>query len=192
MIRKENFQTGWQWMDIILLESMQRRMTKMIEEIRNFYERRLKLLKLHSLETWDLIEAFKWVKSFNKEDVGKVLMISSQDRTRNNGFKLEQCWFIKKICLDWFTNKVVDDWNRLSHQIVSAQTIGSFKGRLDGFMDGDERWVYVIREYWSNRNYLVYILRLFVASLYSNLFTHWNLWLNKSHLPLHSMLSTSA
>ena len=24
---------------------------------------------------------------------------------------------------------------------VNAQTIGSFKRRLDGFMDGDERWL---------------------------------------------------
>ena len=39
----------------------------MIEAIRNFsYERKLKLLKLHSLEqrrvTGNLIEVFKWVK----------------------------------------------------------------------------------------------------------------------------------
>ena len=51
-------------MDIGLLESVQRRMTKMIEGIRNFsYERSLKLLKLHSLERrrvrGDLIEVFK-------------------------------------------------------------------------------------------------------------------------------------
>ena len=57
-------------MDINLLESEQRRMTKMIEGIRNFsYERRLKLLKLHSLERrrvrGDLIDVFKWVKDFN-------------------------------------------------------------------------------------------------------------------------------
>ena len=32
-----------------------------------------------------LIEVFKWVKCFNKGDVRKVLTISSQDRTRNNG-----------------------------------------------------------------------------------------------------------
>ena len=32
----------------------------------------------------DLIEVFKWVKGFNKGDVGKVLTIISQDRTRNN------------------------------------------------------------------------------------------------------------
>ena len=37
-------------------------------------------------------------------------------------------------------------------QVVSAQTIGSFKRRLDSFMDGDERGMYVIKEYWSNRN----------------------------------------
>ena len=67
----------------------------MIEGIRNFsYERRLKLLKLQSLERrrvikGDLIEVFKWVKGFNKGAV-EVLMISSQDRTRNNGFKLEK------------------------------------------------------------------------------------------------------
>ena len=86
---------------IILLESVQRRMTKMIEGIHNVsYERRLKLLKLHSLERrrvrGDLIEIFKWVNGFNKRDVRKVLTISSQDRTRNNGFKLEKCNLIKK------------------------------------------------------------------------------------------------
>ena len=61
----------------------------MIQGIRNFsYERKLKLLKLHSLERrrvrGDLIEVFKWVKGFDKADVGKVLTVSSQDRTRNN------------------------------------------------------------------------------------------------------------
>ena len=122
-------------MDIGLLESVQRRMSKMIKGIRNFsYERRLNLLKLHSLERrrvrGDLIEVFKWVKDFNK---GKVLMISSQNRTRSNGFKLEKCRFRKEIGRNWFINRVVDGWNRLSQQVVSAQTIGSFKRTPDGF-----------------------------------------------------------
>ena len=85
----------------------------MIQGIRNFsYEGRLKLLKLHSLERCrvreDLIEVFKWVKGFNKGDVGKVLMVSSQDRTKNNGFKLEKCRFRKEIGRTWFTNRLVD------------------------------------------------------------------------------------
>ena len=70
-------------------------------------------------------------------DIGKVFTVSNQDRTRSNGFKLENCRFRKETGRNWFTNRVIDDWMRLSHQIVSAQTIGSFK-RLDGFMDGDE------------------------------------------------------
>ena len=91
----------------------------MIEGIRNFsYERRLRLLKFHPLERCrvrgDLIEVFKWVKGFNKGHVGKVLTISSRDRTRNNGFKLEKCGFNKEIGRNWLTNRVVDDWNRLS------------------------------------------------------------------------------
>ena len=55
---------------------MQRKITKRIQEIRDFsYGRRLKLLKVHSLEMrrvrGDLIEVFKWMKGFDKEDVGK-------------------------------------------------------------------------------------------------------------------------
>ena len=70
--------------------------------IRNFnYERRLKPLKLHSLERrrvrGDLIEVFKWVKGFTKGDIGKVLTVSSQDRKRSNGFKLEKCRFRKEM-----------------------------------------------------------------------------------------------
>ena len=41
---------------------------------------------------------------------------------------------------------MVDDWNRLNDGVVSAQTIGSFKIRLDGFMNVDERWMQVIRK----------------------------------------------
>ena len=54
-----------------------------------------------------------WVKGFDKGDVGKILTISSQDRTRNNGFKLEKYRFNKEIGRNWFTNRVVDDWSLL-------------------------------------------------------------------------------
>ena len=86
------------------------------------------------------------MKGFSKGDVGKILRISSQDRTRSNGFKLEKFIFREEIGRNWFTKRVGDDWNRVRHQVVSAQTIGSFKRKLDGFMDGDERWMYVIRK----------------------------------------------
>ena len=82
-------------MDIGLLESVQRCMTKMIQRIRSFsYERTLNHLKLYPLEyivRGNLIEVFKWVMG----DVGKFLKVSSQDRTKNNEFKLEKSRFRK-------------------------------------------------------------------------------------------------
>ena len=74
------------------------------------YEARLKLLNLLSLERRglrrDLIEVFKWYKGYNKGDVSKVLMIANQDRTNNNGIKLEKFWSKKKLGKNWFSNRV--------------------------------------------------------------------------------------
>ncbi|XP_050711202.1 uncharacterized protein LOC126995577 [Eriocheir sinensis] len=119
-------------MDINLLESVQRRMTKMIQGLRNLpYQNRLKHLNLHSLERrrvrGGLIEVFKWVKGYNKGDISKVLRISQQDRTRSNGFKIEKYRFRRDIGKHWFSNRVVGEWNRLSNHIVSAGTIACFK-----------------------------------------------------------------
>ena len=107
-------------------------MTKIIEGIRNFsYERRLKLLKLHSVERrrvkGDLIEVFEWLKGFDKRNIEKVVTLSSQDEIRSNGFKLEKFILRKKIGRIWFINRVVDGWNSLSQQVDNAQTIGSIK-----------------------------------------------------------------
>ena len=77
------------------MEAVQRRMIKMIQGLRNLpYKDRLKRLNLHSLERkraiGDMIEVYKWVKGINKRKIDQVLEISSQDRTRGNGYKLEK------------------------------------------------------------------------------------------------------
>ena len=74
-------------MDIDRLESIQRRMTKMINGLSHLdYKNRLKRLQLHSLERrrlrGDLIEVFKWVKGFNRGDVSRVLIVSGPGVTR--------------------------------------------------------------------------------------------------------------
>ena len=88
----------------------------------------------------DLIKVYKWMKGYNKGDINKVLIVREQDRTRSNGFKLDKFRFNKDIGKNWFTNRVVDEWNRLSSHVVSANTIDTFKKRLDKFMDGEGRW----------------------------------------------------
>ena len=79
------------------LEAVQRRMTKMIQELRSLsYKDKLKRLNLHFLERMargDMIEVFEWVKGINKGNIYQVLEISSQDRTRGNRYKLEKLKF---------------------------------------------------------------------------------------------------
>ncbi|KAK8741933.1 hypothetical protein OTU49_002018 [Cherax quadricarinatus] len=128
-------------MDINSLENVQRRMTKLIPCIRNLpYEDRLRALNLHSLERrrirGDMIEVYKWKTGINKGDVNSVLKISSLDRTRSNGFKLEKFRFRKDIGKYWFGNRVVDEWNKLPSTVIEARTLCSFKNRLDKYMSG--------------------------------------------------------
>ena len=52
----------------------------------------------------------------------------------------EKFRFRREIGRNWFYNMVVNGWNRLSNHIVSGETMGSFKRRLDKFMDEDDRW----------------------------------------------------
>ena len=39
-----------------------------------------------------------------------------------------------------FTNRVVNDWNRLGRHVVNGESIDSFIRRLDQNMDRDDRW----------------------------------------------------
>ncbi len=84
-----------------------------------------------------MIEVYKWMKGYNKGDVNKVIIIREQSRTRSSRFKLDKSRFNKDMGKNWFTNRVLDEWNSLSSHVVSANTIGR---RLDKFMDGKDRW----------------------------------------------------
>ena len=63
----------------------------------------------------------------------------ASDRPRNNGLQLEKFRSRREIGGNWFSNRVINRFNRLSNHIASAQTMDSFK-RLDKFMDEDDRW----------------------------------------------------
>ena len=52
---------------------------------------------------------------------------------------MEKFRFKREIGRNWFSNRVLNEWNRLNNHIVSAQTMGSFK-RLDKFMDENDMW----------------------------------------------------
>ena len=48
-------------------------------------------------------------------------------KIRDNRFNLEKFRFRREIGRNWFTDRVVDEWNRFSNHIVSAETMGVLK-----------------------------------------------------------------
>ena len=62
-------------------------------------------------------------------------------RTRGNKFKLVQHHCHYDIRKYNFTNRVIPIWNSLSNHVVSAETVNTFKNRLDKFWS-DQKVLY--------------------------------------------------
>ena len=69
-------------------------------------------IQRHGLRGY-LTEVLKWSKGYNEEDISKILTVNNQDRTTNNGFKLEKFRIRKKIGRKWLSNRAANEWNRL-------------------------------------------------------------------------------
>ena len=53
---------------------------------------------------------------------------------RGNRYKLFPTHVNFNLRKHFFTNRIISVWNSLSDQVVSANTINSFKNKLDSFM----------------------------------------------------------
>ncbi len=63
------------------------------------------------------------------------MVLIKPSTSRSNGSKLSKFRFNKDIGKNWFTHRVVDEWNRRSSHVVGGNTLDTFKKRLDKFMD---------------------------------------------------------
>jgi ribonucleases P/MRP protein subunit RPP40 len=128
--------------DISSLEKVQRRATKMIKAISHLsYTERLKKLKLPTLKyrrnRGDMIEVYKIVHGHYK-NASSLLSLHSGLATRGNMFKLNHGSFMHASRKYFFSNRVVSLWNSLSNNVVNANSINSFKGRLDKFWSNQD------------------------------------------------------
>lgn len=121
--------------DIKLLEKVQHRATKMITGFQNMsYEERLSRLRLTTLETrrlrGDLIEVFKIMKGFEGLKCDDFF-VTSINNLRGHRYKLFKNRFNTNCYKYCFSNRIVDEWNLLTDDIMSCNTVEVFKVKLD-------------------------------------------------------------
>ena len=126
--------------DIIALENVQRRATKLVPGLKEMsYTERLKLLNLPSLTyrrlRGDMIETFKILRGYYDSKVSDGILCLHTDRnSRNNrghSLKLYKKRCKTKLKQNIFSHRIVNMWNDLPQKVIDAPSIVSFENRLD-------------------------------------------------------------
>ena len=131
--------------DIQKIESIQRRATKMVLGLENkSYEERLRALKLPTLiyrrARGDLIQVYKYLHNLN-QCPKEMLMLARNGITRGHSLKLEKDRFRLNVRGHFFTERIINLWNQLKEETVSATNLNGFKNKLDAEWDYKE-WKY--------------------------------------------------
>jgi len=173
-----------------LIERVQRRFTRMIPDLNNLsYEQRLAETKLWSLEDRrtraDLTEVYKIFHGLSAVRFNTFFELSHNERTRGHSLKLHK----KRVMTDlrhFFLDRIVNKWNSLSEDIISASSLNNFKGKLqrlynDGSSTGffKSAWPSGLSQFpgeaqsgklsgkqWSQRSYFSYKILLFLDLSY--------------------------
>jgi len=125
--------------DITSLERVQRRATKLVQGLKNRpYQVRLKVLGLYSLEQrrlrGDLIEMYKILTGRENIDYSQFFTLApSHHNTRGHSLRLYVSRSNLRIRQKFFSQRSVNDWNRLPQKVVDATSINNFKNRLDRY-----------------------------------------------------------
>jgi len=118
-----------------LIEKIQRRFTRMIPNISKLpYDQRLTEVGLWSLEDRrlraDLIEVYKIIHGLSSVSFQSFFEFCHHDRTRGHNLKLHKHSVRTDLRQHFFTERIINVWNKLDEDTVSASSLNSFKRRL--------------------------------------------------------------
>ena len=119
-----------------LIERVQHRFSRMVTAVKaDTYTTRLNKLNLWSLEERrnraDLIEVYRMKQGYSKLCFEDFFDIDTSKRTRGHSCKLIKSRCNKDLRRFFFSQRVVNRWNKLSDDTVSAPSLISFKNKLN-------------------------------------------------------------
>ena len=119
-----------------LLERIQRRATRMVKAIKHLpYPQRLRHLGLPSLcyrrRRGDMITVYQLFHGGMDVRPAKFLTRNESGSTRGHQWKPHKPRAKTLIRRNAFSMRIINDWNSLPASVVSAETLNSFKARLD-------------------------------------------------------------
>ena len=122
--------------DIRKLESVQRRWTRQIVGMEGLdYPTRLKRVGLYSIAgrmlRADIVKVWKVPRGFCCEGLRELFDFRVHGATRGHEYKLAVPRCRTELKRRFFSSRVVGVWNGLSAETVGADTLGTFKRRLD-------------------------------------------------------------
>ena len=125
------------------IEKVQKRATKTLPGLRDkSYSDRLKILNLPTLAyrrlRGDMIETYKIVNGFYDPDSSPKLPFREFSFLRGHKQMLRKDYVKKPVRSNAFSQRIVNTWNSLPDWIVSAETVNTFKNRLDNFWHNQE------------------------------------------------------
>jgi ribonuclease P/MRP protein subunit RPP40 len=133
--------------DVESLEAVQRHATRLVPSLRRLdYASRLRAFGISTLEErrkrGDLIQFFKVENGFNhvaflraNRPAPALGCDDPASRVRGCAHRLEQNLVTNcAIRANFFTNRVINDWNELPKEAVEARSLNSFKNKLDKFI----------------------------------------------------------